>query len=485
MLTPSLSNLASGPPLATPPVRTPGLQAAIDRLFDRINYERVSPGKYQLADFELSRMSALLAELNDPQQATPCIHIAGTKGKGSIASLIASVLTAGERRTGLFTSPHIHYFEERVTVGQQWPNPAELEASFQDVWNAVERLDSQGRYATYFEISTALAWDLFRRAQCDIAVVEVGLGGRLDSTNICNPLVTAITSISRDHSKLLGDTLPLIAAEKAGIFKPGIVAVSGATGEAVDTIDGIAHEVGCELWMLDREVTFETQPADPLERRELNVTTPNSRFEKLPVILPGRHQDRNAALVAAICDRLPDHLRPDINAMRAGMAGVVCPLRIEVMSTEPLVILDAAHNGASIAALLDVIRSVPAKQRWLIFGTSKDKHLGDMLAEFAQPTSDSQALFDHIIVTEYQNNPRALETNKLAASAGKALGDIVTTAKTPQAAIEHVLERASRDDLVVVTGSFFLSGEVREHLIEQQRSRQKTLQQPDPAQESL
>lgn len=484
MLTPSLSNLESGAPLTKPPARTPGLQAAIDRLFDRINYERVSPGKYDLADFELSRMAALLAELDNPQQATPCVHIAGTKGKGSVASLVASVLTAAGHRTGLFTSPHIHYFEERITVGQQWPNPADLEASFHDVWKAVERLDRQDRYATYFEISTALAWDLFRRARCDIAVVEVGLGGRLDSTNICDPLVTAITSISRDHSKLLGDTLPLIATEKAGIFKKGVVAVSGATGEVVDTIAGIAQQVGCELWTLDRDVTFEATTAEPLACRDLNVTTPKHCYDKLPVVLPGQHQDRNAALAAAICNRLPAQLRPDVAAMRTGMANVVCPLRVEVMSTDPIIVLDAAHNGASIAALLDVIRPVPARKRWLIFGTSKDKHLGDMLAEFARPASNGQALFDHMIVTEYQNNPRALETDKLAALASKALGDIVTTAETPQDAIEHALRRVSRDDLVVVTGSFFLSGEVREHLIERQHSEQKLLQQPDSTQES-
>lgn len=470
MPTPSLLHLDAERLVPKPPERTVALQNSIDRLFERINYERVAPGKYDGSNFELSRMGNLLARLNDPHLATPCVHIAGTKGKGSTASLTASVLAAAGYTTGLFTSPHIHDFEERVTVNRTWAEPAVYEQSFAAVWAAVEQMDETGEHATYFEITTALAWDVFRRTKCDIAVVEVGLGGRLDSTNLCSPLVTAITSISRDHSKLLGDTLAAIAREKAGIYKKDVPTVSGVDRNTSAVVQDIAKTVGCELWQLGREIAFDDPVSEPLATHCIAVTTPRRVHEQVPVALPGPHQSRNTALVVAICDLLNESFPIRDDDLQSGLANADCPLRIEVVASRPTVVLDAAHNGASIAALVETLRPIKANKRWLIFGSSRDKHVDDMLDQLA--SRDGEERFaDEVLITEFSTNPRALPCPDLAALTRASLGEPVRVVESPTIAIETALREASVDDLIVVTGSFFLATEIREYFIKAAQSR--------------
>lgn len=429
----------------------------VQRLLGRVNFERVSSEKYRVEDFELSRMAALLSLLGEPQLATPCVHVAGSKGKGSVASAVSAALTAGGLRTGLFTSPHVHTFEERIRIGDRFMPAGVWDAAFTEVWDAVDRLDGTGRAATFFEITTAVAWCAFRREQCDVAVMEVGLGGRLDSTNLCRPAVTVITSISRDHGHLLGHTLDKIAAEKAGILKPGVPAVSGAGGVAAEVITRTAASVGASLWTLGTEVQLTPSGGDRMAPRTARVQTPGGERE-LPVVLPGEHQERNVAIAAAALERLPDALRPSAEAVRQGFASLRCPLRVEVVSRRPRVVLDAAHNGASVAALREAVGgSVRGGRRWLIFGTSRDKHVGDMLEQL-------RGFADRVIVTAYSTNPRALSAEDLAADAERVLRQTVEIAPDPMAAVRMVRKDVSEADEVVVTGSFFLAGEVREHL---------------------
>ena len=445
-------------PTSPTPPRTDATLAHQRRLLGRTNFERISPGKYAVADFELSRMAALLADLGEPQLATPCVHVAGSKGKGSVATAVSAALAAGGARCGLFTSPHVHHFEERVRIGGEFLPAAAWEAAFGAVWPAVDRMDAEGRRATFFEIVTAVAWLAFRGQSCDAAAVEVGLGGRLDSTNLCRPLVTVVTSISRDHGQLLGDSLSQIAAEKAGILKPGVPCVSGAEGEAAAVIEARAAEVGCPLWRLGREIELTGSAADPMRPREVSVRTP-AGSRAVPVALPGRHQERNAALAAAALDLLPESLRPTPEEASAGLASLACPLRVEVVGERPRVVLDAAHNGASVAALVAAVSEVPAARRWLVFGTSSDKHVEDMLAEL-------RGAADRVVVTAYSTNPRALPADELATQARAALGQDVEVAADPAAAVALLRREAGPEDLVVCTGSFYLAGEVRELLAE-------------------
>ena len=440
-----------------PPDRTPTIDSYLDRLHGRINYERRMPGKYAAADFKLDRMAALLRSLGDPQLQTPCVHVAGTKGKGSVATAAASVLTAAGTRTGLFTSPHVRHFEERIRVDGGYPPVGILEAAFGEVFAAVEELDASGDHATYFEIATGLAWCVFRAAGCRVAVMEVGLGGRLDSTNLCRPLVCCVTSISRDHAKLLGDTLRKIAAEKAGILKAGVPVVSGAGGPAAGVIRARAADLGCRLWTLGDQIRAVPSQVDPLLPRAVDVRTPRGVW-RLPVVLPGRHQEWNAALVAGVLDSLPEDLRPGQDAATRGLGSLSVPLRIEVVRRRPLTVLDAAHNGASVAALRAALKRTPRARTWLLFGTSGDKHVEDMLREL-------EGFADRVLVTAFVKNPRAVPAGELAGRVRQAWGGDVTSAETPAEALRLIEAEIAGDDLLVVTGSFFLAGEARELLV--------------------
>ena len=236
----------------------------IEFLYGRINYERVQTGSYSTRDFKLDRVRQLLAGLGDPQEAVPAIHIAGTKGKGTTAAMTAGILEAAGFRVGLFTSPHISAFEERMTVGGRMPAREDIVHLANRVAEETHRMDQwPGQMSpTFFEITMAMGWLWFLFQNVDMVVLEVGLGGRLDATNVCRPLVCVITSISRDHTGLLGSTLAEIAAEKAGIIKPGVPVVSGVQNpEASDVIEEVCREQNAPLTVLDRDIHLVSEPA--------------------------------------------------------------------------------------------------------------------------------------------------------------------------------------------------------------------------------
>jgi dihydrofolate synthase/folylpolyglutamate synthase len=448
--------------------------SALDFLLGRINYERTSTVPYQSAAFKFDRMRRLLALVGDPHLGLKAVHLAGTKGKGSTAAMIASILRASGRSTGLYTSPHLSRIEERIVIDGVPCSEAEFTGLTAELADAVGRLvrepDEVDHDPTFFEVTTAMAFLHFARRKVDAAVLEVGLGGRLDSTNVCLPSATIITSISFDHMKQLGNTLAEIAGEKAGIIKPGVPCISGVLkDEPREVIEQIAAERQAPLWQLGRE--FDYSHADSLaaeapgERLDYfePVGAESPGLADLRVNLLGKHQAANAALAVAAIHRLNEagwNIAPQ--AIRAGLASARIPARIEVVAQNPTVIIDVAHNVASIAALVAVLTArFAARRRWLVFASSRDKDTAGMLARLLPQ-------FDEVILTQYIENPRAVEPEQLLSLAqdslptGPAMGrPALHVAPTPSAAWSHVLARAGRDDLVCITGSFFLAAELR------------------------
>lgn len=455
---------------------------AVDFLHGRIDYERQRPTRDAEGAFMLDRMRRLLERLGDPHLEIPAVHIAGTKGKGSTAAMTAAMLTAAGRRTGLFTSPHIARVEERFTVDGVLPTEAEFVDVMNRVRREVDRLDREAVdwRATWFEIITAAAWVHFVSRGCELAVMEVGLGGRLDSTNLCRPIVTAITSISYDHTHILGDTIEQIAAEKAGIIKPGVPVVSGVCeSPAREVIGSVAKSRHARLYQPGVDFTWDVDPhvAEPPTDAAVqagawvSIRAPFREWDRVRVPLTGAHQAANAAVAVTAVD-VVDHagIAVSHDAVRAGLADVQCPLRIEVVGREPVVVLDAAHNPASVTALVETLESrFQVERRILVFATSRDKDAPEMLLRLI-PT------FDVVVLTEFQSNPRAIPVHELAAIADDLSCRECRTAADPESAMQTASDLARPADLICVTGSFFLAAEVRTAVYDpasQQRPRVK------------
>ncbi|MGH7200047.1 MAG: bifunctional folylpolyglutamate synthase/dihydrofolate synthase [Planctomycetaceae bacterium] len=442
------------------PFRT--YEQALEFLFGRINYERVEPGSYSRREFKLDRMRRLLARLGDPHLRIPAVHIAGTKGKGSTAAMTAAMLTAAGRRVGLFTSPHLTAFEERMTVDGRMPGRETFIELVNEVRPVAVGLEAESprRAPTYFETAAALAWLYFVRERVELAVLEVGLGGRLDATNLCRPEVTIITSISRDHTALLGETLAEIAAEKAGIIKRGVPVVSGVAQPEPDAvIERIALGRRAPLYRLGREI-HALHHDDTPRGGVADIETPWSQWPAVAVPLPGEHQARNAALALTAVELLSQRGWPvPREAAAAGLERLTWPIRVESLCERPVVVVDAAHNDGSVEALLATLRRRYGRRRaLLVFATSRDKDARGMLARLAPE-------FEAIVLTRYLGNPRAVPVEQLAQIAREAADRPATCAATPAEAWSQARQWAGPEDLICATGSFFLAAEMRELII--------------------
>lgn len=453
-------------PLAGPLEGNP----AIDFLTSRIDYERTLSVPYGQRDFRLDRMHKLAALLGNPQDSLRIVHIAGTKGKGSTAAMIESMLRAAGFRTGLYSSPHLDRLEERLRVDG-------IECSADDLADLVERLrpavaalDAEpgdfGHGPTYFEIITAMALVHFQLRRVDAAVLEVGLGGRLDSTNICQPLVSVITSISFDHTQQLGSTLSAIAGEKAGIVKPGTPLVSGVLqDEPREVIAQAAQQQGCRIVQLGSDFHFQYTPPRHLETAhqrghidfQYSIAGVALDLAGLELNLTGCHQAANAAVaIATVMELRRNGWNIPDSSLRQGLAQVKWPARVEVIGRKPTVVLDAAHNVASVIALVQSLHeSFATRRRLLVFATSRDKDVRGMLQVLL-------GKFDEVIFTRYWNNPRGVPPEELKAIAEElSPGATVHVCADSATAWQLANQLATPEDLICITGSFFLAAEIR------------------------
>ncbi|RLS77077.1 MAG: bifunctional folylpolyglutamate synthase/dihydrofolate synthase [Planctomycetota bacterium] len=445
--------------------RKPGPAARrriLEWLDQRTNFERVMPRAAPGGTFGLTGVRRLLAEVGKPQERFPAVHVAGTKGKGSTVAMLAAILQASGKRTGRYMSPHVHTIEERICVDGRPIGTADFVAAFSVVIPAVESLDRiaarRGRRGpTWFEVVTAAAFIHFAQQQVDVAVLETGLGGRLDATNVCRPEVTVITSISLDHMALLGPTVARIAAEKAGIIKRGCPVVSGAVHPAAArVIAATARRRRAPLLQLGRDFHSSHVPAARHPGR-VDVAFPDGVHRSYRLSMAGRHQADNAALAvvaAAELDRrgicVPER------AVAAGLSSVRLPARIETVASGPLVVVDAAHNVASMEALVGTLAAElrPGRPRALVFAASRDKQVEQMLAT-------ATGSFDRLIVTRYATNPRAAPVDRLVAACRLARLPPPTVAENPADALRLARSLVGRHGIVVVAGSFFLAAEIR------------------------
>ncbi len=440
-------------------------QAALDYLYSFVDYSVERSYRYSADVFELQRVRDLLHEMGDPQQEFRSFHIAGTKGKGSVSSLIASVLQAAGYRVGLYTSPHLIRFNERIQID----GASISDDEFVKLVNLIKPAVASVENLTLFEIVTAMAFKHFARQGVDYSVVEVGLGGRLDATNVLLPMVSVITSLSYDHMHLLGESLTDIAREKAGIIKTGVpIILAPQQHEALKTVEAIAKERDARMVLVGREWLFSPGSHD-LDGQSLYIW---SREEqplmdayvesaggeewappKYWIPLLGYHQVINAAVAyAALAEAVKCGLDLPNGSIRKGFQSVVWPGRFQILSRWPVLIIDSAHNRESALKLRIALDDYfPGQPVTLIFGASADKDIEGMLTELLPRVST-------LIVTRAEH-PRAEEPERLAAI-GHSHGVAVEQFEDIETALAFALQNAGEEDVILVAGSIFVAGQV-------------------------
>ncbi|MGH2493533.1 MAG: bifunctional folylpolyglutamate synthase/dihydrofolate synthase [Ktedonobacteraceae bacterium] len=451
-----------------------------------MNYSEALAYLYSLSDFErggpfshapeenLPREARLLAAVGNPQQRYNCTLIAGTKGKGSTAACIERVLREAGLRTGLYTQPDLHTFRERMRVNGHLISEqqmAELVTELRTKVEQIEQLHEFGSYITY-EVATALALLYFARQQVEHAVLEVGLGGRLDATNVTEPLVSVIASISYDHMQILGNTLTEIATEKAGIIKPrGIVVTSAQAPEALLAIARISNarqahlirvgamaddpaqaEVDAELLpAISYRYTLEERAA---EYQRFTVVAPGRVYNNLEIPLAGQHQLENATLALATLETLREKgVAWNEDALRRGLRNVFWPARMEVVGHDPTIVVDGAHNTDSMQKLLLALQeSFHWHRLFIVLGVARDKDLPGIVKALSA--------IDAVVLTRMAN-PRAASIEQLHALFEQYAPHVqVYTSDTSDSAMDLASDLAGSDDLICATGSLYLAAEV-------------------------
>ncbi|HJS30255.1 MAG TPA: folylpolyglutamate synthase/dihydrofolate synthase family protein [Anaerolineales bacterium] len=443
-------------------------QAALDYLYGFIDFSLTRDDRYSPERFDLGRVEALMRMLGNPQDRFRILHVAGTKGKGSVSALCASALVSGGYRTGLYTSPHGSEFTERIQVdGEQIPQDT-LADLVEELKPAVESIPE----ITTYEITTALALVYFANQGVEAAVLEVGLGGRLDATNIVLPLVSVITSISYDHTQFLGETLQEIAAEKSGIIKPGVPVVSSPQQEpALLTIEQIANERNAPMLLVGRDYLFapvsqsmegQTLVVWPAEEQGLADAFIESGgaindWEPLRLHIPllGAHQVENAATAyLALNTARVRGLPVSDSAIQAGFSSVKWPGRFEVLDRHPPVIVDSAHNRHSALRLRQALDDYfPGLPVILIFGASEDKDIRGMFAELLPRVRQ--------VIATRSTHPRAVDPGQLVDLAHQA-GKPARAAESVEEALALALRLSESESVVLAAGSVFVAAGVRQ-----------------------
>jgi dihydrofolate synthase/folylpolyglutamate synthase len=440
-------------------------QSAVSKLLSLADFERKSRAN-DPPDFHLKRIERLLSYLGNPHHGQKYVHVAGSKGKGSTSAMIAWALAANGYKTGLFTSPSIHRITERIRVNGDPISESDFTDLVNDLWHAVEKVTVDGDIGvvSVFELETAMAFCHFTNSNVDMSVIEVGLGGRLDSTNIITPLVSVITPVSLDHVAVLGDTVELIAREKAGIIKQGVPVVTAPQyPDALRVIAAKASEQGSELIESSTVVTITKEKNLGLDGTNLEIKTRNSIFSPHLRLL-GRHQIENATTaIAAICVLEKTGIRIDPTKISSGIENVQWPARNQIVTTEPIpIFVDGAHNVDSARALRKSVEALfpHSKNIFVILGTVRG-HDPVAVARELQP-------FKPIFITTESRHPKSLTNLELSKLLGECKIGVHQSTSNTSDALNVAKNLANENDLILGTGSLFVAAEIVEieHKIE-------------------
>lgn len=434
-------------------------EEALAYLAQFINYEAQQPLSYDSRRFNVSAFEAFLQTLGSPHRAFPSVHIAGSKGKGSTAAMIAAILSQAGLRTGLFTSPHLVTIRERTQIDRQLISREEFAALVAELRALVDgtALAQQRRARTFFELTTALSFLHFARHHVDMAVVEVGLGGRLDTTNVLTPQVAVLTPIGLEHTHILGPTLQAIAGEKAGIIKPHSCVVSAPQApEVVEVFARRCQEQEATLLLAGRDFQWHVE-ISTCHGNRMHFDGCGQHLEDLEVPLLGRHQAANAAVALAVVSQLQQQGWAITAAhMRQGLAQVRWEGRMEVLSRAPWVLLDGAHTVEAAECLRQALTELfPRRRVYVVLGIATDKNIPGIMATLAP-------IAHEMIVTRY-NSPRAC-TPQMLADAARPHGAPVYIEPDPVMALAQARSKAKASDVVCVTGSLLLLGELKARL---------------------
>ncbi len=436
--------------------------SALKWLHEHPNHETLRTVKPDPKSFSLDRIRELLKLMGNPQHNVKCVHVAGTKGKGSTCAMLAAMLEGCGYSVGLYTSPHLMDLRERISINTAEVAMNDLTEIFRDIAKLEPKLKG---HLTFFEIMTASALQYFSDQAVDVVVLEAGLGGRLDATNIVTPLVSLITQISYDHMNVLGKTLPEIAREKAGIFKKGVPAITvDQTPEVEAVLREAAEAAGTKVEVCGKELDFSCRFEASKElgpHMRVSLLTEKTKFEHLAVPLKGEHQALNCGLALCALDKLRDHgFNFEEGKVVEGLATTKLMGRMEEVWNHPKVIIDGAHNAASIAALVKSIGAhVPYDSMVMIFACAADKDIKGMLEQIAVGA-------DKVIFTQAKSSPRAVSEVQLHKDFAEISGKMAQDAPSLQGALKLAARAVAREDLILITGSFYLAGEARKHFLQ-------------------
>ncbi len=432
-------------------------RSALNYLGSAVNYERIHLKAEMASDLNLTRIEKLLRALGDPHKKYKSAHVAGSKGKGSTVTMLAGMLSNTGYRVGLYVSPHVMTLRERISINGEMISESEFTKCLSQVSIAAQK-PSIGE-PTYFELMTAVAFLYFAEKGVEIAVVETGLGGRFDATNIISPEVVGITNISYDHMPILGNTLEEIASEKAGVFKQGIPVVASPQAESVDKLlRDRAEELQCPFQMTGKEngfsFRFESSPALGPHTR-ICVTTPTSHFEHVHAPLLGDHQAVNCALALGMLDMLKTRgVAVDDRLAVEGLADIKLIGRMEMVYEDPRILVDGAHNASSVDTLMRAIgQNVPYDSMVIIFGCRKDKDIDGML-KFIRLGADK-------LIFAPTGSARSADPIDLAARFNEVSTKMCQVADSLEEALSIAERAVTRDDLICITGSFHLVGKAK------------------------
>ena len=431
---------------------------AIKYLFERTNYEKEKRFSYNVTMFNLDRMAKLLSLLGNPHKKTRTVHIAGTKGKGSTATMLAKMLEANDYKVGLYTSPHVTDLHERIMVNSNMITEAEMLNLMNRIYKPVEKISKRDQ-VTFFEIMTTLAFMHFADVKTDISIIETGLGGRLDSTNLIQPEVVGITNISMDHLQQLGNTIESIAKEKAGIFKEGVPIITVKQDpKAMSVFNAKANALKAPLSVTGHDISFSYRFENSRKygpHNKICLTTPTSKFEHLRVPLHGKHQAVNCGLALALLDKLKSSgYKIDNEKAVEGLNNVYLAGRMEMICEDPRILIDGAHNAASIKALIHAIgQNIPYDSMVIIFGCNSDKDVEGMLRKL-------QYGADKVIFTR-SRFAKAMPPDELGDMYSEICDKMYQTSSNLGEALQLARSAVGQEDLICITGSFYLIGEAK------------------------